>query len=96
MEVHKGIYWYSAEQQSTANLIPVPVERVLEIQALNKNGIKPEKLMPGQESTETALVTEDLLKENSLTRFDTSINKNNHKKNPNQRKNRRFHDKRKK
>ncbi len=31
LEVHKGIYWYSTDQQSSANLIALPVERVKEI-----------------------------------------------------------------
>ncbi len=95
MEVHKGIYWYSIEQQSTANLIPVPVQRVMEIQAMNKNGIKPERLLTGEGSSEITPVSEDLLKENSLTRFDNTNNNTLNKKS-NKRKNRRFNDKRNK
>ncbi len=96
MEVHKGIYWYSTDQHSSANLIPVPVQRVMEIQTMNKNGIKPERLLPGTPSWEITPVSEDLLKENNLTRFDTGKPKNNQRKYSNKRKNRKFNDKRNK
>jgi len=74
MEVHKGIYWYTTEPDSTANLIPVPVERVIEIQDMNKKGIKAERLLTGIQSWETSPDSEDLLKENNLARFDTGSN----------------------
>jgi len=96
MEVHKGIYWYSTDQHSSANLIPVPVQRVMEIQTMNKNGIKPERLLPGTQQWEITTVSEDLLKENNLTRFDTGKPKNNQRKYSNKRKNRKFNDKRNK
>ncbi len=96
MEVHKGIYWYSTDQHSTANLIPVPVQRVEEIQAMNKNGIKPERLLSGKPSWDTTPVSEDLLKNNSLTRFDIDKSKNNQRKYSHKRKNRKLNDKRNK
>ncbi len=40
MEVHKGIYWYSTDAHSTANLVAIPVQRVREIQAMNRKGVK--------------------------------------------------------
>lgn len=39
MEVHKGIYWYSTEPNSSVNLTAVSVARVREIQQLNRKGI---------------------------------------------------------
>ncbi len=96
MEVHKGIYWYTTDPHSTANLIPVPVERVKEIQALNKKGIKADKLLTADQSWENAPVSEDLLKNNSLTRFDPAPEKKQHSRHPHKKKNRRFHDKRNK
>jgi len=36
MEVHKGIYWYTTDLHSTANLISLPVQRVREIQAMTE------------------------------------------------------------
>ncbi len=96
MEVHKGIYWYTTDPHSTANLIPVPVERVKEIQALNKKGLKADKLLTADQSWENAPVSEDLLKNNSLTRFDPAPEKKQHSRHPHKKKNRRFHDKRNK
>jgi cell fate regulator YaaT (PSP1 superfamily) len=96
MEVHKGIYWYTTDPHSTANLIPVPVERVKEIQALNKKGIKADRLLTADLSPENAPVSEDLLKNNSLTRFDPAPEKKQHSRHPHKKKNRRFNDKRNK
>jgi cell fate regulator YaaT (PSP1 superfamily) len=94
MEIHKGLYWYSTDPHSTINLIAVPVQRVKEIQALNKKGIKPDRLQIVNDSWNTAPVSQDLLKNNSLTRFDPPDNKSNNKPKSNKRKNRRFNDKR--
>jgi cell fate regulator YaaT (PSP1 superfamily) len=96
IEVHKGLYWYSAEPHSAVDLTAVPVSRVKEIQELNRKGVKPERLIALDESWDSLPVSEDLLKNNSLTRFDTNTNQGQHKRNPNKRKNRRFHDKRNK
>ena len=50
MEVHKGLYWYSTDQHSTANIIALPIQRVKEIQALNKKGTKVDRLKLVDES----------------------------------------------
>jgi hypothetical protein len=94
MEVHKGIYWYSTDQHSTANLVALPVQRVREIQTLNRKGKKVDKLKLIDESWESAPVSQDLLKNNSLTRFDPPDNQKKSSRNPNKKKNRRFNDKR--
>jgi len=94
MEVHKGIYWYSTDQHSSANLIALPVQRVKEIQVLNRKGKKVDKLKLVDESWEVTPVSQDLLKNNSLTRFDPPDNKKQPGRNPNRKKNRRFNDKR--
>ena len=94
IEVHKGIYWYSTDAHSTANLIALPVQRVREIQALNRKGTKVDRLQAFSESGDPAPVSQDLLKNNSLTRFDPPERKGQPNKNPNRRKNRRFNDKR--
>jgi cell fate regulator YaaT (PSP1 superfamily) len=96
LEVHKGIYWYSTDSHSTANLIALPVQRVKEIQALNRKGIKVERLQILSESGDTTPVSHDLLKNNSLTRFDPPEKKGEPNNHPNRRKKRRFNDKRKK
>jgi hypothetical protein len=69
---------------------------VREIQAMNKKGIKVDKLLVPDESWESAPVSEDLLKNNSLTRFDTAPSKNQQHRHPHKRKNRRFNDKKNK
>jgi cell fate regulator YaaT (PSP1 superfamily) len=94
LEVHKGIYWYSTDPHSTANLISLPVQRVREIQAMNRKGKKVERLQLLVESNEPASVSHDLLKNNSLTRFDPPEKKSHQNKHSNRRKNRRFNDKR--
>jgi cell fate regulator YaaT (PSP1 superfamily) len=96
LEVHKGIYWYSTDAHSTANLIALPVQRVREIQALNRKGKKVDRLQVLSDSADLAPVSQDLLKNNSLTRFDPPERKNQNNNNPNRRKNRRFNDKRNK
>jgi hypothetical protein len=94
--VHKGLYWYSTDPHSAANLTAVPVSRVKEIQELNRKGIKPDRLVVTEDSWETSQISEDLLKNNSLTRFDTKTNQGQNKHNRHKRKNRKFHDKRNK
>jgi cell fate regulator YaaT (PSP1 superfamily) len=96
LEIHKGLYWYSTDPHSNANLIALPVQRVREIQAINRNGEKVDKLKLVDESWEITPVSQDLLKNNSLTRFDPPENKNQQSKNPHKRKNKRFNDKRNK
>jgi cell fate regulator YaaT (PSP1 superfamily) len=96
MEIHKGLYWYSTDQHSSVNLIPIPVARVREIQEINKKGKKVDRLIVHDESWEASVpVSEDLLENNSLTRFDTPVKPGNAKRS-NKKRNRRFNDNRKK
>ena len=97
VEVHKGIYWYSTDSQSSANLIALPVQRVREIQSINRKGKKVDMLKAAAESWESEPVSQDLLKNNSLTRFDQPDDKNSRQRYQNsKRKNRRFNDKKNK
>ena len=96
MEIHKGLFWYSTDQHSTANLVVLPVQRVREIQAINRKGTKVDRLQVIDESLDSAPVSQDLLKNNSLTRFDPPDNKSQQNRNSAKRKNRRFNDKRNK
>ncbi|HUX96865.1 MAG TPA: regulatory iron-sulfur-containing complex subunit RicT [Bacteroidales bacterium] len=94
LEVHKGIYWYSTDQYSSANLVALPVERVKEIQDLNRKGKKVDKLKAFEDSWESEPVSHDLLKNNSLTRFDQPDEKKNRQRHhQGRKKNRRFNDK---
>jgi hypothetical protein len=67
---------------------------VKEILAINRKGQKVDRLKLIDESWEVTPVSQDLLKNNSLTRFDPPENKNQRKNNQHRRKNRRFNDKR--
>jgi len=97
LEVHKGIYWYSTDSQSSVNLIALPVQRVREIQAINRKGKKVDKLKTSAESWESEPVSQDLLKNNSLTRFDQPEDKKSSQHQQHgKRKNRRFNDKKNK
>jgi hypothetical protein len=96
LEVHKGLYWYSTDPHSNANLIALPVQRVKEIQAVNRKGKKVDKLKLVDEAWEITPVSQDLLKNNSLTRFDPPDNKGQQNKNQQKKKNRRFNDKKNK
>lgn len=96
MEVHKGIYWYSTDPHSSVNLTAVPVKRVREIQDLNRKGKKPERLLAIEDSADLLPVSQDLLKNNSLTRFDLPPAQGQQQRHSNKRKNRRFNDKRNK
>jgi cell fate regulator YaaT (PSP1 superfamily) len=90
MEVHKGIYWYSTDPHSSVNMTALPVKRVREIQDLNRKGKKPERLMAIEDSIESQPESADLLKNNSLTRFDTQPAKGQQSRPDQKRKNRRF------
>jgi cell fate regulator YaaT (PSP1 superfamily) len=92
MEVHKGIYWYSTDPHSTANMIPVPVQRVREIQAMNKIGQKADRLLDTGQSLVAPSPSEDLLENNSLTRFDPAQSGKKQRHNSHKKKNRRFND----
>jgi cell fate regulator YaaT (PSP1 superfamily) len=94
MEVYKGTYWYTTDPHSTANLISVPVQRVREIQAMNKKGIKPERLIDYVHSPEVTPASEDLLQNNNLNRFDPAQSGKQHRRHSHKKKNRRFNDKR--
>jgi len=52
VEVHKGIYWYSTDPHSSVNLTAVPIQRVREIQDMNRKGKKPERLLVFEESAD--------------------------------------------
>lgn len=92
MEVHKGVYWYSSSPTSPIDFISIPVDMVKEIQSLNKKGIKPEYPVKGAGSSGYMVLEQDLLKHNSLTRFDELQGKD---QKPSGKKKKRFNDKKK-
>lgn len=96
MEVHKGIYCYTTDPHTTANIIAIPVEKVKEIQAINRKGIKPQRILDLTEQPQQSSPSEDLLENNSLTRFDTSQTGKKHHRHSHNKKNRRSNDNRNK
>jgi cell fate regulator YaaT (PSP1 superfamily) len=92
MEVHKRVYWYSTDSRSNVNMVEVPVERVKEIQAMNRKGMKPAKLFEATQLPSNQSTSADLLEDNSLTRFDPRISNQSRKKHSNKKK-RRFNGK---
>ncbi len=70
MEVYNGVYWYSSDPRMAVNLTAVPVERVREIQQLNKKGIKPEKLI-NNDARNVSTGSDLLLQNSGLTRFES-------------------------
>ena len=70
-DVFKGIFWYSPEKEA-GNLIAVPVERVREIIRLNQRGKKADRLTDGREnqSGRRKVEYQDIVSQDSLTRFD--------------------------
>ena len=71
MEVHTGIYWYSADPRTAVNITPVPVERVREIIRLNRKGVKPDSLLDGNTKKNHGSNSDLLLQNSGLERFET-------------------------
>ncbi len=62
---------YSTEKGMAANLVTIPVDRVFEVIALNKQGEKPLSLLPeGSEVPKEKKAFGDILGDEELTRFD--------------------------
>ena len=94
LEVHKGTYWYSTDKNSSTNMIAIPVERVKEIQEINRNGKKVDKLITDGAQQQSSSASEDLLKNNSLTRFDRVEETKDRFRHKGKKKNKRFNDNR--
>jgi len=93
MEVHKNLYWYTTDPHSTLNMIPVHIERVREIHAMNKKGLKPEQQTLKGEINEINPASNDILHNNSLTRFDLQENSKTRQNHQKRKKKRRFNGK---
>ena len=85
-DVYRGIMWYSTSREGGQALIPVPVERVSEIQALNRQGKEPDELMhiSVAEGPATLEYTNGA-GQGSLTRFEKEKSKKKKKKKRSQR-----------
>jgi len=85
-DVFKGQITYSTAQNFGANIITISVQRAKEVIAMNKKGQKPEKLEEISEETSQPRVVQDfenVVGQESVTRFDERKRKNPRFKNKN-------------
>ena len=69
---------YSTDKSVPANLVTLSAERVFEVIALNKNGVKPEKLTPDNAEREfERKAFGDIIEQADVTRFDKAKRKKN-------------------
>ncbi len=66
---------YSTDRKMGANLTVIPASRAFEIIALNKQGIKPDRLAEDSDETEPKREYIDLTDQDALTRFDKAKKK---------------------
>jgi hypothetical protein len=69
---------YSTDKSFAANLVTISTRRAFEIINLNKKGVKPESLLEDHQRQEPQ--SNDLLDQDSLTRFDSAKKKKKKKK----------------
>ena len=70
-DIFKKEITYSTDKQVPANLVTLSASRVFEVMALNKNGVKPDKLLPdGDERKAEQKAFGDIIGQDSISRFD--------------------------
>ena len=70
-DIFKKEITYSTDKQIPANLVTIKASRVFEVMALNRNGVKPDKLQPeGEEKKEERKAFGDIIGQDSISRFD--------------------------
>ena len=79
-DVLQGIMWYSFDKNYAVNLTPLPVERVKELIELNKSGKKIEALLTKKVASFESPDFDNIVGQDSLTRFDKPKNKKSNKK----------------
>ena len=78
-DIFKRQLTYSTSKDVIANLVTIDADRVFEIIALNKHGIKPDELVREGSQEPVRKEFEDVVGQDSLTRFDKTRKKNNRK-----------------
>jgi len=82
-DIFRKIAWYSFDKNSIVNITPISIERINEIIALNKKGIKVDKLIENdiiEKTHEKILDYENVVGTESVTRFDDKLKKSKKKK----------------
>jgi len=70
-DVYRGVMWYGFSGSAAQALVPVPVERVSEIQEMNARGKQPEELVAVMEAIKSErLEYTNGAGQESLTRFE--------------------------
>ena len=70
-DIFKREITYSTDKQIAANLVTLSAERVFEVIALNKNGVRPEKLLLDDTQREKEISAYgDIIGQDSVSRFD--------------------------
>lgn len=82
-EVFKGLMSYSTNPNFAANLVTITPERAFEIINMNKKGNKPLGLLEENKEVAPKKESQDILGQDSLTRFDHLKKKKKHKNNNN-------------
>ena len=72
---------YSTERNSPVNTVTLTAAQAFEIIALNKNGVKPDTLLPEEDGKKSASPFGDLLNQDAINRFDNKKKKKKKKKN---------------
>ncbi|MCQ2960581.1 MAG: hypothetical protein MJ198_10420 [Bacteroidales bacterium] len=82
-DVYKGIFTYQYKKDDVPTFVELPVDRVKEIIDLNKKGVKPETLECAVDSSEVEQIPdyENVVGQESLTRFDKKKKKKKHNNN---------------
>jgi hypothetical protein len=88
-DIFRKLLWYSKEKDNLNDLIAVSVERLLEIQSQNKQGIKAEVTNEAEKKikSDENLDFTNVVGQESLTRFDKKKPNNNNKNRNNNNKN---------
>ncbi len=88
-DILAGMITYSTDKNGVANQVTIHKDRAFEIIGMNNKGKKPDKLAPEIEENEAAkepVYNNDILEDQSITRFDnTGRNKNRKKRKPRRR-----------
>jgi len=72
-DIFKGVMWYSSDRIVPANLVEMPVSRIKEVIRLNKRGKKVDQLVDERVVTKREIKTldyENVVGEDSISRFD--------------------------
>ncbi|MBQ7941145.1 MAG: hypothetical protein IJ328_01890 [Muribaculaceae bacterium] len=85
-DIFKREMTYSTDKNIAANLVVLSADRVFEVMALNKNGVKPDKLnLDSDERQKELKMFGDIIEQESVTRFDKTRKKRNKNRNGNDR-----------